>query len=194
MTIFTLTFFLAYLVESLLSLIWGNEYRAITTQYTGTSILLGSFYISTTRLVTFLIAVIALVVLALFIRYTYTGKALQAIGQNREGGSIVGINVKRLHMLTFAISLATASLAGTFLALIYTFYPSLQSEWMGKLYAIIIIGGMGSITGSLIAAMIIGILEATIALFLPSMWGGFFMWTLLMLTLLVRPSGLLGKK
>lgn len=194
MTIFTLTFFLAYFIENLMILIWGNQYRAINTQYTGTSIFFAAFYVSTTRLIAFSMASIALVILALFIRYTYIGKALQAIGQNREGGRVVGINVDRLNMLTFAISLSIASLAGTFLALVYTFYPSLQSEWIGKLYAIITIGGIGSMTGSFIAAMIIGILETTVALVLPSMWASFFTWLLLMFTLLVRPRGLLGRK
>lgn len=192
MTSFTLTFFLAFLIENSMVLIWHNEYRAIVTSYAGTSFGIGGISLSIPKFVTFLMAILCLVVLSVFIRKTYTGKAMRALSQNRTASYLMGVNVDRLYMLTFAIALASGGAAGAFMSVIYTFYPSIQSIWIAKLYVIVTIGGMGSIMGSLVTALLIGILEATVGVFIPSMWASVIMWLLLLFVLLVRPEGLFG--
>ena len=194
MTNFTLTFFLGFLLENLMILMWGNQYRSIITSYGTSSVTLGSISIPLTRLLAFSMAIACFVILAIFIRFTYTGKAMRALSQNREASYLMGINVDKLYMLTFAIALATGGAAGTFLSLIYTFYPSVQALWIGKLYVIITIGGLGNMMGSLITAVLLGILEATVGVFMPAMWSQVAMWGLLLLSLMVKPEGLFGRR
>jgi branched-chain amino acid transport system permease protein len=191
---FMLTFSLAIVMENGMILVWGNKYASITTGYSAVPIELFGLNFSLIRVIAFAIAISAFVILGIFLKYTYTGKAARAVVDSKEAASLMGINVDSMYALCFGIATGTAGLAGSLIALIYTFFPSLQGVWIARLFAIIILGGMGNLWGTLLSALLIGLAEVFIGTFVPVMWGSVAAYVILLLTLLVRPTGLLGRK
>jgi len=191
---FTLTFFLATLLENGQIVAWGNEYRAIVSQYGSTSISIGGLYFPLGRLIAFIACIIVQLALYAFLRFTYVGKAMRAIAQNRDSAKLCGVPVELIYMLAFGLSLALASIGGTMIAICYTFYPSIQTIWIGRLYAVVILGGLGSIPGSLVASFILTISDSIIGMFAPVLWGNIVSWLVLLLVLLLKPSGLFGRR
>jgi branched-chain amino acid transport system permease protein len=188
-----LTFFIAIGVENAMILCWKNIYRSISVPYSMISIPLGEISIPLIRLVTFLISIITLILLIAIMRYTKIGKAIRATADNREGAQICGININLIYMLTAGISFGLAGIGGVMLGLLFTFYPAVHTFWIGKLYTIVIFGGIGSIGGSFIAAFIIGFLDSFLGSFASIMWSSIVSWVILLLTLLLQRGGLFRK-
>jgi branched-chain amino acid transport system permease protein len=180
--------------NSMVMVAGGNIYRAIYTSYTATSLKFAGIVFPIVRIVGFVISISIIVVLSLVLKFTYIGRAMRAITQDREAATLMGVNVTRIGAITFGTGAALSGVAGVFLALIYAFYPAVQGLWISKLYAIVIFGGMGSIAGALLSSMILGIIEAVIGVYIPTMWAYVVAYTLVLLTLFIRPSGLLGSK
>jgi len=193
LTKLALTFFVAIGVENAMILCWKNIYRSIAVPYSMVSISLGEISIPLIRLVTFLISIITLILLMVIIKYTKVGKAIRATADNREAAQICGININYIYMLTAGISFSLAGIGGVILGLLFAFYPAVHVFWIGKLYTIVILGGIASIGGSFIAAFIIGFLDAFIGTFTSIMWSSIVSWVILLLTLLLRRGGLFGR-
>jgi branched-chain amino acid transport system permease protein len=193
-TAFNLTFFLAYALENLMVVCWTNEFRMINVPYLSSSIMLGPFYLSISRLLAFVLGIAILVVLVCFLKFTYMGKAVRAVSENSESAQLCGINKNFMYSFSFALSLSLAAAAGVLLSTIYSFYPGLTRLWAGKLFAIIVLGGMGSLSGALVASFIIGIVDVVLALFVPSAAATIISWLILVVTLMIRPTGLFGKR
>jgi branched-chain amino acid transport system permease protein len=189
---FVLCFFTGIVVENLMVLAWKNQFRSIITPYSIGFINIGGIFIPNIRIITFIIAIIALLILILIVKNTNFGKTLRATAQNRQAAMLVGINVKRIYMLTYGLALALASAAGTLMGLNYTFYPGVQSLWIGKIIIISIFGGLGSLRGTLVAALIIGMADVTIGVYIPTMWGSIISWLILLIVAVVRPQRFLG--
>ena len=132
-------------------------------------------------------------VLQLFLTRTFTGRAIMAVAQDQAALQLMGADPIRIKRIAFAISIATASMAGAFLIIIQPVEPSIGRDYIGRVFAICVLGGLGSLPGTLIGAMLLGIVESFTSTFYGPSWAPAVAFGLLLLTLAVRPAGLLGR-
>lgn len=187
-----LTFALALVIEGMLGFTFTGVQRRIRTGYSSSSFELFGAQIATVKLIAFGLAVVALGGLWLILKKTALGQALRATIQNREAAELVGIDTARTASYGFGLGLATAAVGGTALALDATIYPSLHWHWIGPLMAIIVVGGLGSVPGAAVAAMVLGIGQALLQIPLGTTWAFTIFYLALFVTLLVRPQGFFG--
>jgi branched-chain amino acid transport system permease protein len=186
------TFGVAIVVENLMSYVWRPDPRILKPPYTGSSIFVGEMAISKGPLIGFAMAILAIALLYWFLHHTYTGKGVQATWQNPMGAALVGINPEHVSLITFGLSIASAGTAGVAMALIYAFYPSVQSVWTLFVFLVTIVGGVGSVIGTGLAGLLIGFIIGISAAFLPFVWVNVLLFALLLAILLFKPEGLFG--
>lgn len=188
-----LLFGLAHILEGGMLLAWSGDYRSINTSYTATSFTLAGITLSTTRSIGFVASALVVGGLSLFLKRSYLGKAIRATMQEREAALLMGVDVDRVSRVAFLLGIGTAAVGGTFLGLVYAFYPYLHFLWVGKLFAIVVLGGLGSVGGALAGSIILGVAESVTATLTASVWSELVAYGILVLTLLLRPSGLFGR-
>ncbi len=159
-----------------------------------TRMAIGPFMISGQKLITAIVAIVLLVALALFLKRSLWGRQVQAVAQNRLGASIAGIDTARASSIVFMASGVLAALAGALLAPVINPSPDVGIFPAVKSYVIVVIGGMGSIPGSIVAALLLGVLESFGAVYLSYDYRDTFGLVLLILVLLLRPQGLFGER
>jgi len=191
--ILILTFGLSTIFRNGALLIWKSDYRGITTSYSTVPLTLAGISVSTGRLAAFVVAVLLSAGLFLFFSKTYTGKAIRATVQNEEAALLMGVNVERITMLTFSIGAAIAAAAGTLLTLMITIYPAVGGRFLLRSFCIIVLGGMGTAAGSIVGGLVLGIAESLSSLVLDVAWTPVIAYLLLVIMLLVRPTGILGR-
>jgi branched-chain amino acid transport system permease protein len=200
-------FGLLFVTEVSLILVFGVDYRYVAAPYIGPS--LCSTFVKDLALVQAMCArgvdvplrmlVPALVSLALFgalqvfLTRTFIGRAIMAVAQDQVALQLMGASPMRIKRIAFAISIATASVAGALLIVIQPVEPSIGREYIGRVFAICVLGGLGSLPGTLIGAMLLGILESFTATFYGPSWAPAVSFGVLLLTLAFRPAGLLGR-
>ena len=155
---------------------------------------LGPFMMSGHRLTAAIVGAVVILAVFLFMRFSFWGKQIQAVSQNRLGASLAGIDPSRVSMLVFAASGALAALAGALLAPLINASPDVGLYIATKSYVIVVLGGMGSIGGALIASLLLGILESFAAVYISYDYRDTFGLAILILVLLFRPQGLLGQR
>jgi branched-chain amino acid transport system permease protein len=131
--------------------------------------------------------------LQLFLTKTFIGRAIMAVAQDQLALQLMGANPVRIKQIAFAISIATCSIAGACLIIIQPIEPSVGRDYIGRIFAICVLGGLGSLPGALIAAMLLGIIESLTSTFYGPSWAPAVAFGLLLLTLALRPAGLLGR-
>ena len=186
-------FGILFITEVGLVLVFGVDYRYVQAGYIDTSWHLGVVDLPLRMLVPCLVSLLMLAVLQLFLSRTFTGRAIMAVAQDQLALQLMAADPVRIKRIAFAISIATASMAGAFLIVIQPVEPSVGREYIGRVFAICVLGGLGSLPGTLIAAMLLGIVESFTATFYGPSWGPAVSFGLLLLTLAVRPAGLLGR-
>jgi branched-chain amino acid transport system permease protein len=159
-----------------------------------TRVAIGPFMMSGQKLITTGLAIVLLIALALFVRKSLWGRQIQAVAQNRLGASIAGIDTARASSIVFMASGVLAALAGALLAPVINAAPDVGIFPAIKSYVIVVIGGMGSIPGSIIAALLLGVLESFGAVYLSYDYRDTYGLVLLILILLFRPQGLFGER
>jgi branched-chain amino acid transport system permease protein len=191
-----LTFSLALTLEGIMGTLWESTGRSIRTGYTGEVLQLNLFDISVrlpwVRVAGFAAAVVALVLLFLLLRRTDMGRGIRATIQNKDAAQLVGVNVSRIQALTFGVGLGTVAAGGALFSLIWTFNAGSHEEWISKMLSVIVLGGMGSLPGAFLAALIMGAAEAIAAVTMTSYLSPIVFYLILFITLIVRPQGLLG--
>ncbi|MEU4387531.1 branched-chain amino acid ABC transporter permease [Promicromonospora sp. NPDC023805] len=187
-----LTFAVALTIEGLLGFVWTGTQRRVQLAYSGTSIEVFGVSIAVVKLIAFALAALSLGALYVILRKTSFGRALRATTQHPEAARLVGINTDRVAGLGFGLGLATAAIGGTALALDYTIYPSLHWHWIGPLMAIIVVGGLGSIPGAAIAALLLGVAASLLQVPLGTTWAQTVFYLALFVTLMIRPQGFFG--
>lgn len=187
-----LTFAVALTIEGLLGFVWTGTQRRIQLGYSGTSIEVAGVSIAVVKLIAFALAALSLGALYLILRRTSFGRALRATTQHPEAARLIGIDTDRVAGLGFGLGLATAAIGGTALALDYTIYPSLHWHWIGPLMAIIVVGGLGSIPGAAIAALLLGVAASLLQVPLGTTWAQTVFYLALFVTLMIRPQGFFG--
>lgn len=186
-------FGLLFVTEVSLILVFGVDYRYVQAPYIGPSLHLGVMHFPLRMLVPFALSIALFVVLQLFLTRTFTGRAVMAVSQDQQALRLMAIDPVRIKRIAFGISIATASLAGALLIVIHPVEPSVGREYIGRVFAICVLGGLGSLPGTLIAAMLLGIVESLTATFYGPSWAPAVAFGLLLLTLAFRPAGILGR-
>ena len=189
-----LTFALALVVEGVTGFVATGIYRTTTPEYASDAIDLGPFYLPTGQLYATILSFVLLGALLLFLRMTRTGRAIRATMQNRAAAQLVGVNVEWISTLTFGIGIALAGASGSLMSFLFTFFPSKHWQWIASLLALIVLGGMGSLAGTIVAAMLLSIAAALVSDMLGPTWSPATFYLALFAILMLRPQGLFGKK
>ncbi len=186
-------FGLLFITEVTLVLYFGVDYRYVEARYIGPSLHFGMIDVPLRILVPFLVSLLLITVLQLLLSRTFIGRAIMAVAQDQQALRLMAIDPVRIKRIAFGISIATASLAGAFLIIIQPVEPSVGREYIGRVFAICVLGGMGSLPGTVIAAMLLGVVESLTSTFYGPSWAPAVSFGFLLLTLAVRPAGLLGR-
>jgi branched-chain amino acid transport system permease protein len=190
-----LSFFfgLLFVTEVLLILVFGVDYRYVEAWYIGPTWRLGVMDFPLRMLVPCVVALLLFVALQLFLSRTFIGRAISAVAQDQLALRLMAASPVRIKRIAFAISIATASIAGALLIIIQPVEPSVGREYIGRVFAICVLGGLGSLPGTVIGAMLLGILESFTSTFYGPSWAPAVSFGVLLLTLAFRPAGLLGR-
>jgi branched-chain amino acid transport system permease protein len=189
-----LTFAIAITLEGLMGMTWKNVYRSVTPSYVNRSFRFGELFIPEAQLFGCVAAFVVLGLLYLFLTRTWSGRAIRAASENPQGAQLVGVSVIGVSALTYAVGVATTGAGGSILSVLYSFFPASHYLWISKLLAIVVLGGMGSLPGALIGALLIGTAEATTSTYVSTEWATVVPYLVTMLVLLVRKEGLMGTR
>ena len=186
-------FGLLFITEVTLVLVFGVDYRLVEAPYIGASLHLGIVDLPFRLLVPCLVALIMVGGLQLFMSRTFLGRAILAVAQDQLALRLMAADPIRIKRIAFGLSIATCSLAGAVLIIIQPVEPSIGRDYIGRVFAICVLGGMGSFAGTLVAAMILGIVESVTSTFYGPSWSPAVAFGILLVTLAVRPAGIFGR-
>jgi branched-chain amino acid transport system permease protein len=186
-------FGLLFITEVTLVLVFGVDYRLVEAPYIGASLHLGIVDLPFRLLVPCLVALIMVGGLQLFMSRTFLGRAILAVAQDQLALRLMAADPIRIKRIAFGLSIATCSLAGAVLIIIQPVEPSIGRDYIGRVFAICVLGGMGSFAGTLVAAMILGIVESLTSTFYGPSWSPAVGFGILLVTLAVRPAGIFGR-
>jgi len=186
-------FGLLFITEVTLVLYFGVDYRYVEARYIGPSWHFAMLDIPLRILVPCLVSLVLTAGLQIFLTRSFLGRAVMAVAQDQLALRLMAVDPIKIKRIAFGISIATASLAGAFLIIIQPVEPSVGREYIGRIFAICVLGGMGSLPGTVIAAMLLGIVESLTSTFYGPSWAPAVSFGFLLLTLAVRPAGLLGR-
>ncbi len=182
-----------FVTEVALILVYGVDYRYVEAVYIGPTLKFGFIDLPLRMLVPCVTALVVFGALQLFISRTFVGRAILAVSQDQFALQLMSVNPVSIKRIAFGISIATAAVAGALLIIIQPVEPSVGREYIGRVFAICVLGGLGSLPGTLIAAMLLGVVESITATFYGPSWAPAVSFGFLLLTLAFRPSGLLGR-
>jgi branched-chain amino acid transport system permease protein len=191
---FMLLVAVAIIMVNTLLLVFGPDAKNVQVDYQLESFEVGKLLLDKARVFAAGLAVVAAAALFAFFRFTLTGKAIRACADNYLGAKVVGLNVKRLYALTFGLGAMCVAIAGCAMVLLVDVTPGLGPYYTLLAFVIVIVGGLGSMGGALLGGVLIGVSEALAGLFIAPSAKSMFSFGLLILVLLLRPQGLLGKK
>src|SRR5262249_53023011 len=186
-------FGLLFIIEVGLSLKYGVDYRLVEAAYIGKSIDLGGVGIAFRLLVPCVVGLLMTLGLYLFLSRTFYGRAVMGVSQDQGALRLMGADPVRIKTIAFGLGIAAASLSGALLITISPVVPSTDRDYIGRVFAITVLGGLGSIGGTLVAAIILGVAESLMATFFGPSWSLAVSFGILLLALAVRPAGLLGR-
>lgn len=190
----TFTFGLQILIANLCLLIWTADYKSVKLPYSSAGLELGGLVIPLVRFGIFGVAIAVTFLFYLFMRKTRVGIAINATALNFEGAKTVGVDVDKIYAITFAVSAALAAAAGALISPIMSINPFTGGALVGKAFVIAILGGLGSTVGALVGGLTLGLVETIGTAILPSAVQDFLGFAVLVLVLVLKPQGLLGKR
>jgi branched-chain amino acid transport system permease protein len=189
-----IAFGLSVILQNLALRFWTADERGITIPYLRNAFTVLDVRLPVGRLANLVVAILFLVALQLFLRKTYTGKAIRATVQNWEAASLMGINIHKVYLLSFALGSALAGVAGTLVAVNYSIQPSMGLNWTLKALIVMVLGGLGNIPGTFIGGIVLGVTESATSYFISSNYREVAGLVLFLLVLIFRPQGLFGVK
>jgi len=187
-------FGLGLILQNLALRLWTADTRSITTFYSGAVWTILGVRLPIVRVASMGIALVVIVALQLFLRRTYTGKALRATVENWEAATLMGIDIQRVYLLSFVMGAALAGVAGALVSVGYSIDPTMGMSWTLKSLVVMVLGGLGSITGTFVGGLVLGITESTTGYFLSLTYKEVVGLVLFLLVLVFRPQGLFGTK
>jgi branched-chain amino acid transport system permease protein len=182
------------IIANVLLIVFGPDAQSVQVSYAFDSYAVGPLIIDATKLYAAIGAIVVAAALFVFFRYTAVGTAIRACADNHTGALVVGLNVNRLYALTFGLGAACVGAAGTMLLLIFDVTPAIGPSYTLLAFVIVITGGLGSMPGALIGGVLIGLTEAMAGLMFSPSAKSMFSFGLLVLVLLFRPQGIMGKR
>ena len=188
------TFAVAIIIEGLLTQFYSADLRSIDAWYVDRSLHVPGFYLPYIYLFGFALAVVLLGALHLFVHRTRTGHSIRALMQNRAGAELVGIDIDRVSAITFGIGSAATAAGGMVYGATNTFNPDSGYDLISRLLVIVVLGGLGSIGGALVAAVLALVIEDVTAVAWSPVWSSTMFFAVLVLVLLFRPTGLFGQR
>ncbi|HET6184761.1 MAG TPA: branched-chain amino acid ABC transporter permease [Acetobacteraceae bacterium] len=186
-------FGLLFITEVGLVLVFGVDYRLVQAAYVGTTLHFGVIDVPLRLLVPCLVSLVLIALLYQFLSRTFIGRAVQAVAQDPLALRLMAADPVRLKRIAFGISIATASIAGAILIVIQPVEPSVARDYIGRVFAICVLGGLGSFAGTVLAAIGLGIMESLTATFYGPSWAPAVAFGFLLGTLALRPAGLFGR-
>jgi branched-chain amino acid transport system permease protein len=183
-------FGLMVLIENLGTIVWTTDTRVITASYTNSSVVVGGLFIAKVKLIAGILALALTAIFWAFLRFTLVGRAIRAMSQNRDAAMSAGIDVRRLSTMMFGLGIACAGAAGVALAMIFPFSPNTQVQWLAWAFLVVILGGLGNVANTLVAGLIVGLLQTLCAAFLPFDYVYLVLYVLLAAVLVLRREGL----
>jgi branched-chain amino acid transport system permease protein len=186
------TFAVALLLEGVMSVTWKTTVRSINTSYANSSWSVYGYQITLVRLWAFLLSFVALGLLYVLLNRTRFGRAIRATVQNPESARLLGVESRRVSAIGFGLGSATAAAAGSIYGLLYPFNPGSHYDLISRLLSIVLLGGLGSIGGAVIGALIVSTSSAIVASAVSPAWSEMTFFVILLLVLLIRPQGLFG--
>jgi branched-chain amino acid transport system permease protein len=186
------TFAVALLLEGVMSVTWKTTVRSINTSYANSSWSVFGYQITLVRLWAFLLSLVALGLLYVLLNRTRFGRAIRATVQNPESARLLGVESRRVSAIGFGLGSATAAAAGSIYGLLYPFNPGSHYDLISRLLSIVLLGGLGSIGGAVVGALIVSTSSAIVASAVSPAWSEMTFFVILLLVLLIRPQGLFG--
>lgn len=193
LAVLMITLAVSLAVEQALFITFGSEYRNVPS-FVADKLTIGGVDIGGQRLLALVMGVLVLLLLWLFIQRTRLGAAILAVSQDPEAAQYMGIPTNRIFSIVMAISAGTAALAGVLVSPFLTVQPTMGLLPMVKAFAIVIVGGLGSIPGSIIASLILGYSETIVAYLISTSWTELVSLVAVVITLMIRPAGILGRR
>ncbi|MGH3346734.1 MAG: branched-chain amino acid ABC transporter permease [Nocardioides sp.] len=189
-----LTFGLALVLEGAMGEIWGNNSTAIRPSYGDESFTFAGLFLPKAQVYGGLVAVLVLALLWLVLAKSWLGRAIRAAASNPSSAELVGIKVASVAALVFALGIAAAGAAGAITGVLYPFVPGSHYQWIARLLAIVVLGGLGSLNGAVLGAVLFGLAETFTAAYWSPAWATAVPYAVVFAVLLVRPQGLLGTR
>ena len=186
-------FGLAFIIEVGLILVFGVVQRLVEARYIGSSLSLGDYRIPYRMLVAFGVALLLTIALTLYLSKTFTGRAIKAVAQDEPALRLMGANPVRIKQWAFGIATAVAALAGALLIIIGPVEPNMDRVYIGRTFCVVVLAGLGSMTGTLGAGLILGISESIVLMMFGASWAPAVSFGLLLIILGIRPQGLFGR-
>jgi branched-chain amino acid transport system permease protein len=189
-----LTFGLALVFEAVMGIVWGNQSRSARPSYFDQSFDIAGIVLPKAQVYACVVAILVLTLLYLFLTRTWTGRAIRAASANVQGASLVGVNIAGVSALTFAVGVATVGAAGSMVSVLYPFLPGSHYIWIARVLSIIVLGGLGSLQGAVVGALLLGLAEVYTQTYVSTAWATAVPYVLIFLVLFFRPQGLMGTK
>ena len=186
-------FGVAFIIEVLIILQFGVDQQSVNASYIGKAWRFGDLRIPVRQLVAFGVALVLTGGLATYLSKTFMGRAIRAVAQDEEGLRLMGANPVRIKQVAFGIATAVLGLAGALLIIIAPVDPTLDRVYIGRTFCVVVMAGLGSISGTLLASIILGVAESIVLTMFGASWAPAISFTLLLAVLAVRPQGLLGR-
>jgi len=186
-------FGLTLIIEVGLILVFGVDQRMVEAAYIGQSLKIGDMRIPMRMLVAFGVAVVLTTGLTLYLSRTFTGRAIKAVAQDEPALRLMGANPVRIKQWAFGIATAVTALAGAMLIIVGPVEPSLDRVYIGRTFAVVVLAGLGSMTGTVAAGLILGISESIVLMQFGASWAPLVAFGLLLIVLGIRPQGLFGR-
>jgi branched-chain amino acid transport system permease protein len=187
-------FGIAFIIEVLIILQFGVDQRSVSAPYIGRSWRFGDFRIPYRQLVAFAVALGLTIVLTLYLSRTFMGRAIRAVAQDQEALRLMGANPVRVKQWAFGIATAVLGIAGALLIIVAPVEPMLDRAYIGRTFCVVVLAGLGSITGTLIAGIILGVAESIVLTMFGASWAPAIAFAMLLGVLALRPEGLLGRR
>jgi branched-chain amino acid transport system permease protein len=189
-----LTFAIALVVEGLMGLIWGNTSHSVRPSYVNESFHIGEIFLPKAQVYGCVLACVVLAALYVILTRTWLGRAIRASAVNPSGAALVGVNVSAVAALAFAVGVGAAGAGGSIVSVLYPFLPGSHYQWIARLLGIIVLGGMGSLPGAVVGALLLGIAETATVTYISPAWATAVPYLIIFVVLVARPQGLVGAK
>ena len=187
-------FGIVFIVEVLIILQFGVDQRSVTASYIGKAWQIGDMRIPVRLMIAFAVASALTILLALYLSKTFMGRAIRAVAQDQEALRLMGANPVRIKQWAFGIATAVLGIAGALLIIVSPVEPTLDRAYIGRTFCVVVMAGLGSMTGTLIAAIILGVAESIVLSTLGASWAPAISFAMLLGVLAIRPQGLFGRR